>query len=211
VDRSDPAAGTIWLLEDVTDAREARERLSWSANHDTLTRLLNRGAFEERLAAWLAKPEVGTSASLLFIDLDHFKQINDNAGHAAGDDVLREVASTLHDHVRPGDLVARLGGDEFALLFAGCGAETALPLAERLRHAISLIGVEHEGRVLRVGASIGVVEIDLAAGASVSTWLARADAACYQAKDAGRDAVRLAPPASAGVNLAPKLLTLVDS
>ena len=191
VDADDAAAGTIWLLEDVTERRETRERLSWTASHDALTRLLNRAAFEERLSGWMAQPCHGSSACLLFIDLDHFKAVNDNAGHAAGDTVLREVAAALQGHVRAGDSAARLGGDEFALLLPGCVAAVALQLAERLRQAITLIGVEHRGLRLCVGASIGVVEIDPGLGATPAAWLAQADAACYAAKHAGRGAVRL--------------------
>jgi diguanylate cyclase (GGDEF)-like protein/PAS domain S-box-containing protein len=192
VSANDPDAGTIWLLEDVTERREAHERLSWSAHHDALTRLLNRAAFEVRLAEWVAHPRPGVPAALLFIDLDHFKQINDSAGHAAGDTVLREVATVLQEHVRADDAAARLGGDEFGLLLPGCVSAVALQLGERLRAAISRVGVEHAGRRMTVGASIGVVEIDPAGVLPPTEWLARADAACYEAKHAGRGVVRLA-------------------
>jgi diguanylate cyclase (GGDEF)-like protein/PAS domain S-box-containing protein len=190
VEQGVAAAGTIWLLEDVTEHREARERLSWSASHDALTRLLNRGAFEERLHAWLALPGAAPAA-LLFIDLDHFKRVNDTAGHAAGDAVLREVAAVLHQLARSGDAAARLGGDEFALLLPGCAAAMALALGERLQSAIACIAVEHGGQPLCVDASIGVVEIDPGEGLAAAAWLARADAGCYQAKRAGRGGVRL--------------------
>ena len=212
VESGDAEDGAIWLLEDVTERREVRERLSWSASHDVLTRLLNRAAFEERLAQWLAA-SCGMPASLLWVDLDRFKQINDAAGHAAGDSVLRDVAVVLQEQIRPGDSVARLGGDEFALLLPGCVTEVALQLGERLRAAVGNIGIDHGGRRLTVGASIGVVEIppesgtgpgsDVNGGAAcadtVSYWLARADAACYDAKRAGRNAVRLAVPAGVAV------------
>ncbi len=194
VDAADPGAGTIWLLEDVTERREVRERLAWSASHDALTRLLNRAAFEERLTAWLAVPQAGVPAALLFIDLDRFKQVNDQSGHAAGDLVLREVAAVLQRHVRASDAAARLGGDEFALLLPGCVAAVAMQLGERLRDAIERLSVEFAGRRLFVGASIGVVEMDPAAETAAAGWLARADAACYDAKNAGRGRVRLARP-----------------
>ena len=203
VDAGDADAGTIWLLEDVTERRENRERLSWTASHDALTRLLNRAAFEERLAAWITHPRHGVCAALLFIDLDHFKAVNDNAGHAAGDGVLRDVAAVLQSQVRAGDTAARLGGDEFALLLPGCVAEVALQLAERLRQAITLIGVEHQGQRLGVDASIGVVEIDPHLGATPAAWMAQVDAACYAAKHAGRGAVHLGlPPGPAAATLA---------
>ena len=186
----------------MTERREARERLSWSASHDLLTRLLNRGAFEERLAGWLSHPRQGQLGALLYLDLDRFKLVNDTAGHAAGDAVLRDVADVLQEQVRGGDTAARLGGDEFALLLPGCAAETGLQLAERLRQAVSQVGVDHGDARLTVGASIGVVEIDPSAGYSAAEWISRADAACYDAKRGGRDLVRLAarPAAASAVS-----------
>lgn len=194
VDAASAEAGTIWLLEDVTEHRETRERLHWAAHHDALTRLLNRRAFEERLSTWLDHAAADGQAALLVLDLDHFKAINDNAGHAAGDTVLREVAAALQAQVRGGDAAARLGGDEFALLLPDCGVDPALQLAQRLRQAIAQIGVAHEGRRLLVDASVGVVVIDAATAATPAAWLAHADAACYEAKHAGRGLVRLAGP-----------------
>jgi diguanylate cyclase (GGDEF)-like protein/PAS domain S-box-containing protein len=192
VDGANASAGTIWLLEDVTERRAERERLSWSASHDMLTRLLNRAAFEARLQACLAEGD--TPAALLLIDLDRFKQVNDNAGHAAGDDVLRQVAAVLHDHVRGADAAARLGGDEFALLLPRCESADALALAQRLVLAIGQCGVKHDGQWLGVGASIGVAGVALASHSTSdpAAALARADAALYEAKRAGRGRAVLA-------------------
>lgn len=192
VDAENAESGTIWLLEDVTVHRETRERLHWAASHDALTRLLNRAAFEEHLTDWLAQAQPGAQAALVVLDLDHFKEVNDTAGHAAGDAVLREAAAALHSHVRAGDSAARLGGDEFALLLPDCPSEVALHLSERLRLAIAAIGIEHDGRQLAVDASIGVVVMDAAEPAAPAAWLGLADAALYDAKRAGRGCVRLA-------------------
>ncbi len=181
VDAATAEAGTIWLLEDVTHQRAERERLAWSARHDGLTRLLNRAAFEERLQAQL---DSGGSAVLLALDLDHFKLVNDAAGHAAGDRVLRDVAALLQQQLRGSDVAARLGGDEFALLLSPCDAAGALALAQRLCEAVARVGVQHQGRWLGVGASIGVATP--APGASAAGWLEAADAACYAAKRGGR-------------------------
>jgi diguanylate cyclase (GGDEF)-like protein/PAS domain S-box-containing protein len=192
IDSAAPLAGTLWLLQDVTDHRATQERLSWRATHDPLTRLLNRAAFEERLQRWQTQHARDEAAAVIFLDLDRFKPINDTAGHAAGDRVLQAVAAQLLHQVRGDDAVARMGGDEFALLLPGCGLETAVELAERLRAAIAGIGVEHAGRTLTVGASLGVCTLPAGDGRSVADWLAAADAACYAAKHAGRDGVRLA-------------------
>jgi diguanylate cyclase (GGDEF)-like protein/PAS domain S-box-containing protein len=196
VEPDNTEGGTIWLLEDITEHRHARERLSWSASHDALTGLLNRSAFEARLQAWLHDPAASevppVPASLVFIDLDRFKQINDSAGHAAGDEVLRQVGAVLRAQLRAGDVVARMGGDEFALLLPGCVVAVALQLAERLRQAISEVGVDQAAGRLTVGASVGVIEIQPAVSTVVAEWMARVDAACYEAKRDGRGVVRVA-------------------
>jgi diguanylate cyclase (GGDEF)-like protein/PAS domain S-box-containing protein len=196
VEAAEPAAGTIWLLEDVTEHRQSRERLSWSASHDALTGLHNRSAFETRLEAWLRAPGAVDAppvpASLVYFDLDRFKQINDSAGHAAGDQVLRQVGAILRAQLRADDVMARMGGDEFVLLLPGCVAAVALLLAERLRCAVSELGIDHAGGRLTIGASVGVVEIDPAVSIVAAEWMARVDAACYEAKREGRDTVRLA-------------------
>ena len=191
VDVREPGAGTIWLLEDVTAQRAAHERLAWSAQHDPLTRLLNRSAFDEVLDHALHEQAAGTPAALMVIDLDHFKRVNDTAGHAAGDLMLKQVAALLQDHVRGGDSAARLGGDEFALLLRHCSAQDVLARAEQLCSAIGKLGVGHEGHWLAIGASVGVVQIDESLAPHAEQWLASADAACDHAKGSGRGRVRM--------------------
>jgi len=186
VDAKDLAAGAIWLLEDVTTQRAAHERLSWSAEHDPLTRLLNRSAFDDRLVQALRDQTAGTPAALMFLDLDHFKSVNDNAGHAAGDAVLKQVADLLHEQLRGADAAARLGGDEFSLLLSHCSGTAAMARAEQLCRAIRALGVEHRGQWLGIGASIGVVQLDAALAPLPADWIACADAACYRAKSSGR-------------------------
>ncbi|MBP6544258.1 MAG: GGDEF domain-containing protein, partial [Piscinibacter sp.] len=116
------------------------------------------------------------------------KPINDRAGHAAGDAMLKAVAAAITARVRASDLVVRLGGDEFALLLERCTHETALRIAENVRRAITEIELPWDRHTLRVGASLGVASLG-AETASVDAWLAQADAACYAAKAAGRGAV----------------------
>ncbi|MCK6426711.1 MAG: diguanylate cyclase [Burkholderiaceae bacterium] len=188
----EPQAGTIWLLRDVTAERAAYRELAWSASHDPLTGLANRRHFEAELQRLL--PEVGpeSPAAALFVDLDHFKVINDTAGHAAGDQVLREVAAALQAGLRRDELVARLGGDEFAVVLMHCELEAAVRVAEKLRAALQRIEIRHVGRRLPVGASIGVVAIP-PQGASVAGVLQLADEACYAAKGEGRNRVHAGP------------------
>ena len=195
VDSSNPRAGTLWLVEDVTQRRETRERLSWAATHDALTRLLNREAFEARLNALLPRVSAQAPATLLVIDLDRFKAINDNAGHAAGDAVLQEVAGLLVTHVRGSDAVARLGGDEFAMLLSQCDVAAAQRIAELVREGAQAIGTTAQGRRHTIGASIGLLELS-GQHADAASALKQGDDACYEAKHAGRNTVRVAgaPP-----------------
>ena len=185
----DATAGTIWTLDDVTTQREQRETLTWASSHDALTRLVNRAEFERRLGGHCNNRR-REPASALFIDLDRFKAVNDSAGHAAGDAVLAAVARVLEAQVRHADTVSRLGGDEFAVLLAACNRDDAAGVAEKMRAAVDALRVPWSGAALSVGASIGVVEID-ATLTDVAAVLSAADAACYAAKHAGRNGVRI--------------------
>lgn len=180
-------AGTLWIIEDVTQEREKQENLSWLAGHDPLTGLCNRGLFESQLQR-AHEQAAQQPFCALFIDLDYFKLVNDSGGHAAGDRLLTELALLLMSHVRQNDLVARLGGDEFAVLLAQCPLERALQIAEAMRREIAGYRLQWEGLSLGVGASVGVIrhagEYD-----SAASLLRAADAACYAAKDGGRNRV----------------------
>lgn len=189
-----PAAGTIWTVSDITSARAHRERLSWTATHDPLTDLVNRREFETRLAEQLGERRGREGACALFIDLDHFKAVNDSAGHAAGDAVLKEIAALLAQRVRATDTVARVGGDEFAVLLRSCSSEVATRIAEKMRAAVEGHRIVCNGVALRVGASIGLVQIDETLH-DVPAVMAAADAACYAAKRAGRNRVQSHAPA----------------
>jgi len=189
----DQASHKIWMAVDATGTRRERERLQWSASHDPLTELENRREFEHQLRKLVADRRGPARSCALFIDLDHFKQVNDSAGHAAGDALLRRIARVLQDRVRGEDVVARLGGDEFAVLLRGCGLEQATQIAEQVRldvHAHGLV----DGAAQVVTASIGVVEIE-GSHATLAAVMEAADQACYAAKHAGRNAVRIAASA----------------
>jgi diguanylate cyclase (GGDEF)-like protein/PAS domain S-box-containing protein len=195
----DRSQGTIWIIEDVTVVRDQRERLAWTSSHDSLTGLANRAAFEVLLERATAQAEDEPFCAL-FIDLDRFKLVNDTAGHAAGDALLRDVASELAAQVRKSDTVARLGGDEFAVLLSNCPLPQAELIAEKLRSAVVAYQMLWEGHVFGVGASIGLVPVD-ASYATAADVLRAADAACYAAKRQGRNCVAVhgAVPAPAPV------------
>ena len=168
-------------------------RLEELAHTDPLTKTLNRRALGERLAAEMERVRrYSTTMSLLLIDLDHFKQINDTHGHLAGDDVLIEVAAVLQRVVRAVDVVARYGGEEFVVVLpetAGAGAEA---FAERLRELIeSQAFVASRGRAIRLTTSIGVSSFPDFGVESVEDLLTKADQALYRAKSEGRNRVRI--------------------
>jgi diguanylate cyclase (GGDEF)-like protein/PAS domain S-box-containing protein len=189
----DAAAGTIWSVNDVTDQVQSRRLLEHAAHHDALTGVVNRPGFELSLQAVFDAQPGSRPAALVMIDLDHFKPINDTAGHAAGDAMLVAVAQAISTRVRGSDLVVRLGGDEFAVLLPGCTHERALAVAEKVREAITALALTWEGHTLRVGASLGVAELG-DQHTSPAQWLAQADAACYEAKRQGRGRVQTARP-----------------
>ena len=189
----DHGAGTIWILEDISLAREARDKLSWTATHDSLTGLVNRREFEARLDVSMSQFN-RQQVCAMFIDLDMFKAVNDNAGHAAGDEVLRSVAALFENAVRQSDTVGRLGGDEFAILLPGCPLGRAQGIAEQVRLAVQGYSLQADGKTFTVGTSIGLVEVT-PAFANVAAVIHAADSACYQAKRAGRNRVVTFTPA----------------
>ena len=183
----DPAGGTIWIVEDISAAKAARDQLCWSATHDSLTHLVNRREFEARVQQFMSQFK-SQALCLLYIDLDRFKAINDSAGHATGDEVLRQISRLLEGQVRQSDTVSRLGGDEFAVLLPGCSLEYAQRLAEQIREAVDGWRLLHKGVSFSVGASIGVATLS-PDQCSVASLLDAADIACYEAKKGGRNRV----------------------
>nr|WP_281375128.1 diguanylate cyclase [Aquabacterium terrae] len=183
------------IVRDLRDRQAAQERIRQLAHHDTLTGLLNRGAFVERLEAELAHPPAdGRPIALLFIDLDHFKRINDSLGHGAGDALLRAVGARIADALPPQGAAGRFGGDEFVVLLPGVADRREAALAaERLRAAVQA-PVHFGGRQLAVTPTVGVALFP-EHGRDADTLLRHADAALYAGKAAGRDAVTVFEPA----------------
>ncbi len=182
--------GCVMVFQDVTEARQISERMSYLAQHDVLTDLPNRVLLLDRLQNECLRTErYHEHFSLLFIDLDNFKNINDSKGHETGDAILRMVAQRLKASVRESDTVSRIGGDEFILMLPGMGAENAISgFCKKIIAELSR-DYYHQGKQYNVGASIGVA-VCPDDGADAETLLRRADSAMYSAKNSGRNNFR---------------------
>ncbi|RQO52851.1 hypothetical protein DBV14_15470 [Variovorax sp. KBW07] len=193
VDPAHTDFGSIWTLVNIEEQRNARRALEWSAAHDGLTGLANRQRFDQQAQRLIDARPGSLPAALVFIDLDHFKAVNDTAGHLSGDAMLRAAAAAIMSRVRSGDLAARIGGDEFALLLEQCSHEAAVRVAEDIVASISAIALPWLSGSLHIGASIGVASLTPGID-TVDAWVDAADAACYAAKAAGRGVVRVGRP-----------------
>ena len=172
---------------------ELTKALHHRATHDSLVDLANHGEFNRQLNRLATSSRRdSTDYSLIFIDLDLFKEVNDSGGHAAGDLILKGVAKILKQRSRAGDTAARVGGDEFALLLDSCGKDRAVEIAEDIRQDIEKLVVEYEGEAYSVKASIGVA-YGRTNKHSPTSMLKSADVACYMAKEDGRNQVRSNP------------------
>jgi len=190
-------AGYRGAGRDVTEAHRLAQRIAHQAAHDALTGLANRREFMRRLENALAGARRhGTAYALCYLDLDRFKIVNDAAGHAAGDELLRQVSSVLASKVRSRDTLARLGGDEFSLLLENCPLGKAREVGESLIAAVSDFRFTWESQSFRIGVSIGIVPVTADAD-NIETLLTRADIACYTAKDLGRNRVQVYAPGDA--------------
>ncbi len=181
----------IFQIQDITDKKQAEEKLQHDATHDALTNLPNRPLFMNRLREALdrSRQAEGHKVSVLFIDLDRFKYVNDSLGHLMGDQLLREISSRLRDCLRPSDMVARLGGDEFTILVEGQYAITEVTrIAERIQHKFS-IPFDLDGHEVYSSASIGILHASTKHD-TPEEIMRDADTAMYQAKRAGKRATR---------------------
>jgi len=179
--------GSVLVIRDVSESRKITHEIEHRAQHDALTGIFNRHAFEAAL-------EENTQAddyihSLCYIDLDQFKIVNDTCGHVAGDELLRQLSKELSGRIRQSDVFARLGGDEFGVLMLNCPTERAAHIADNLKQTVSEYTFHWEDKTFKLGASIGVAAIT----PSISSTLAlqHADTACFAAKDQGRNKVHV--------------------
>jgi diguanylate cyclase (GGDEF)-like protein/PAS domain S-box-containing protein len=194
-------AGAVLVFHDMSRERQYAMRLAHLASHDALTGLLNRREFERRVTMALVETRFDTNHhAVLYVDLDEFKVVNDTCGHAAGDELLRQVSALLRPRLREGDTLARLGGDEFGVLLEHCAPGPALAIADAIRTTIGDFHFQWNQRSFKIGASVGVVNV--ADGPqTLAGVLSAADAACYMAKDKGRNRVQVYSPESDEVTL----------
>jgi diguanylate cyclase (GGDEF)-like protein/PAS domain S-box-containing protein len=186
-DQDGHTIGAVLVFKDVTDLQEEQRRLTYSANHDVLTGLPNRSAFSHVLAEARRVASSGSRQhALLFIDLDRFKPVNDTAGHAAGDELLKQVAAVIRTSCRTPDFAARMGGDEFVVLLFDCPLANARTIAQKIADSIAAIDFRWNGSHYAIGASVGIAPISREVDQDV---LRAADEACYAAKAAGRGRV----------------------
>jgi diguanylate cyclase (GGDEF)-like protein/PAS domain S-box-containing protein len=183
--------GAVLIFHDVTQAREMAAQMTFQASHDALTGLIDRREFEKRLLlALLSGKQDSKQHTLLYLDIDHFKIVNDTGGHIAGDELLKKITSILQGQLRTNDTLARVGGDEFGLLLEGCPTQPALRVAELLRQSVQEFNFIWKEKVFHLGISIGLVTFGNGSE-TLPDILQMADAACYLAKDKGRNRVQI--------------------
>lgn len=176
---------------DITERKKAEEQLNYQSTHDSLTGLVNRREFERRTEQLLSdSKQQNKFHALCYMDLDQFKVVNDTCGHAAGDEMLRQIAVLLKGAVRDNDTLARLGGDEFGILMEHCSPENAHRVTTAIQAAIEEYQFVWEKSSFRVGVSIGLVQITDKTN-NLTELLKVADVACYMAKDKGRNRIHV--------------------
>ena len=185
----DELTGSLWFVRDESGRKRFQQELSHLASRDSLTGLFNRCRFEEELNLEIGRSRRGEySSAVLFLDLDHFKDVNDVLGHAAGDELLTHFSELLLSQVRETDVVARLGGDEFTVILPHTDIEGAREFGEKLLDAIGRQELNVNGQAMPMTASIGIARIP-EDGRTQEELLSSADMAMYQAKEAGRNRV----------------------
>ncbi|HEY9050279.1 MAG TPA: EAL domain-containing protein [Gammaproteobacteria bacterium] len=183
--------GSVLVMRDITEAKILAERISYQAQHDALTGLINRTEFESRLnQALLSACKHDHKHVLLYIDLDQFKVVNDTCGHVAGDELLCQLTALFNKSLAANMTLARLGGDEFGLLIKQSSIENGIDVASNLLKICKDFRFAWQDKTFTVGASIGMVVISNNSD-SIGEVLSQADTACYAAKDMGRNRIHI--------------------
>ncbi len=189
LDQDEDEPRILSVCRDITVRRELQEKLTFHATHDSLTKLINRREFESRLTRVLSDMSEHDYHVLCFLDLDNFKIINDENGHAAGDELLRQITGILRDNIRSRDTLARIGGDEFVVLMEHCQLNVAVKIAEKIQKIIAEYEFNWRAQTFSIGISIGVTLLQN--DQTVELVLSTADAACYKAKENGRSCIHV--------------------
>jgi diguanylate cyclase (GGDEF)-like protein/PAS domain S-box-containing protein len=184
-------SGSVMIFRDVTEKRTMQRTLDWQAKHDSLTGLINRREFDNRLNKIISNPDKSEREhALCFIDLDRFKLINDSCGHQAGDELLKKISNRLKQIARDTDTIARLGGDEFAVLMYSCNIDKAKLIADIFREEAFNFQFDWYGKHFSITASIGIVPLNETTE-SLTELQRAADLVCYRAKDAGGNRIEV--------------------
>ena len=180
------------IIRNITEERALLERIAYDAKHDALTGLVNRNEFDKHLKTVIKKSKKLNEESILcYLDLDHFKVVNDAAGHRAGDQLLKRLGDLLKDSVRSSDIVARLGGDEFGIILERCPLNNAMKICENILSSINQFVLEWDKHSFKVGVSIGIAMITNKTE-NDTLVMSQADMACYRAKELGRNQMHVA-------------------
>ncbi len=187
VNRSGSTEGAIIVFHDETERRRMENIIHHQATHDSLTGLINRHQFNIELKEQIHHAITHDTRHILcYLDLDRFKLVNDTCGHAAGDELLKQVSSKLHSIIRSGDILGRLGGDEFGLILQNCPVEIAVEIANKIIKSVTDFNFDWDGNNFSIGVSIGIVPIT-SQSENLTEVMKHADVACYTAKDQGRN------------------------
>ncbi len=187
INRTGSVEGAVIVFHDETERRRMENVIHHQATHDTLTGLINRHQFNTELNQLIDHANThGSKHVLCYLDLDHFKPVNDTCGQAAGDELLKQISSRLHNVIRLGDILARLGGNEFGLILKNCPVTAATEIAEKIIDSISTYDFSWEGNKFRIGVSIGIVPVTSQAG-NINEVMKHADVACNTARERGQN------------------------
>ncbi|NVK87474.1 MAG: EAL domain-containing protein [Gammaproteobacteria bacterium] len=189
---SQKSSGSVVVFKNISERKLIEDEINWQLNHDHLTQLLNRTYFERLLQQEIQTVQVSNIISaVLYIDLDNFKQINDQAGHSAGDQLLILISEKIRSRLRHRDLAARLGGDEFAVLLHDIKYDALENLADVFREVLANTHFSYQGQEFPVSGSVGVVAISEQV-TDLKTLLISADRACSMAKQSGKNQIYIA-------------------
>ncbi len=190
-DETNKVSHYISIQEDISSEYQLKQKLTYQATHDALTGLVNRDAFEDKIKHVLSDARATYSThAMSYLDLDKFKLVNDTCGHAAGDELLRQLSIILKDRLRSSDVLARIGGDEFAVLMEHCSMENAEKVAISLRDAVREFRFCWDNKTFNIGVSIGLVPLNFET-TDYAEAMKQADTACYAAKNLGGNRIHI--------------------